>query len=157
MKFVRDRRASAQDCTEGCQDQQHSSVLLDASQSGLLETKRPIKRCSITGSNGILIDDRVTQNKSPLENYLNRNGGVSCEPPQIGVIKEGYIELTTLEQQRKRSFFCCLRKKKQEPRIVDAQLVAFISHESSANRFFKLRFHSLKPGFNRKLELELDL
>ena len=64
--------------------------------------------------------------------------------------------MTTLERQQKRSLFCCLRKKKQEPRIVDAQLMAFVSNESSENRFFKLRFHSLKPGFNRKLELELN-
>ena len=46
---------------------------------------------------------------------------------KTGVIKEGYIELTTLEP-KKRSFLCCFRKKKQEPRIVDAQLVAFISN-----------------------------
>ena len=94
-------------------------MILDASQGGLLlETKRATKRGSISGSNGA-IDDRITQNRSPLDTFLNREGA-GCEPPQTGVIKEGYIELTTLERQQKRSFFCCLRKKKQEPRIVDA-------------------------------------
>ena len=105
-----------------------------------------------------MIDDRVTQNRSPLENYFIKEGG--CEPPQIGVIKEGYIELTPLEPiKRQKSFFCCLRTKKKQgqPRIVDAQLVAFISDQSSKDRSFKLRFHSLRPGFNRKLEIELDL
>ena len=75
----------------------------------------------------------------------------------IGVIKEGYIELVTVEP-RKRTLFCCLKKNKQEPQIVEAQLIAEKNDNVEINeeRLYKLKFHSLKRGFKRTLELELD-
>ena len=58
----------------------------------------------------------MTQNKSPSP--------LGVYPydieDQIGVVKEGYIELLTIAP-RKKSLLCCFKKnKKQEPSIVDA-------------------------------------
>ena len=59
----------------------------------------------------------MTQNKSPLDSNKD------IDPNGTGILKEGYIELFTTQPKRK-SFICCFKKKsKEEPRIVDAQLL----------------------------------
>ena len=85
-------------------------------------------------------------NRSPLETNLSVGG----------VVRENYVELVTIEPKKK-SLLCCFGKKRNlEPRIVEAQLVAVSSHEKLPTTYL-LRFHSLKRGFKRKLDLELQL
>ena len=98
----------------------------------------------------------MTQNKSPLDiaTATLKNSNI------IGVIKEGYIELVTVEPMKRTLFCCCLKKHKHEPQIVEAQLFAEKNNSIEINekeeRSYKLKFHSLKRGFKRTLELELD-
>jgi len=69
-----------------------------------------------------------------------------------GLVHEAYVELLMVVLNRKKSLFCaCLRPRRlPTPEIVHARL-------SMLKQDFKLQLFSLKPGFKKKLRVDLLL